>query len=1068
MKCWICRFVGWTLFALLSGPGGPALRAAESELVRFDFETGDLQGWQVVEGQFDRLISDRDVFHNVYPTPPERKYNKQGKYYLSSVEQQPGQPSNDRMTGVVESPVFLLTGPEMSLLVGSGTQNGTYVALCTLDGKEILLARGKADTEVMQRVRWEAPQLVGQKVFLRVVDRETGGWGHVTLDDFTAQGRIDAEETKRHFATVEARRARQRLDELLRTCNTAGLRLAIQDLQRTFPTRYPRGAEFLARLEVLEKELMVRGEAANAGAVPGEQLTQLIKHLESLQREALLANPLVCGQPLLYVWRDQYKLGGHHAIDTLFHTCEINTNCFQGPGALKTVNVATGEVKTLLHVPDGIARDPEVHFDGQRIVFAMRRNIVEDYHIWEINADGSGLRQLTSADNVSDFDPLYLPDDHIAFSSTREPKYNQCSRDIGANLFRMEPDGANIHQIGKNNLFDNQGALLPDGRILYARWEYVDRNFGDAHGIWTVDPDGTNQSIFWGNNMFSPAAVYYPRSVPGSAQLLGIFGMHHWRMWGALALIDRTRGLNGREPVLRTWPANAIEQVRTGPGFDCDGFITVYPKYECPYPLSDKYFLCSRMTMRPGQRWLEGDARFGHEMGIYLLDVFGNEILVHADQPGCYDPMPLAPRPRPPVIPARRDRENKDGYFYVTDVYRGTHMQGVARGSVKWLRVVESPEKRHWSQGAWFGQGYTAPGMNWHSLENKRILGTVPVEEDGSAYFAVPAEKFVYFQLLDEQGLMVQSMRSGATVQSGERTGCVGCHDERRTTPPVWTTTPLALKRAPSPLTGWYGPPRLFGYMAEVQPVFDKHCVRCHDFNQPAGKKLNLAPDRSLCFNVAYEELWRKGYLKCVGAGPAETQPAYAWGARVSRLTQELREPKVADHKELRLSAEELDRICTWVDINGVYYADYASAYPDSLTGRCPLDNRQLDRLAALTGVPFGDTRSYGSSQGPYISFERPEFSPCLAKFTDRNDPRYLEALALIRAGQEQLAKRPRADMPGFVPSPTDQRREAKFAQRREIELRNRAAIRAGQKVYDTPSPDEQRPAKLATEARAN
>lgn len=822
------------------------------------------------------------------------------------------------------------------------------------------------------------------------------------------------------------------------------LRRAITDLVETFGDRYPHGKEWLAKLDALAKQ-----SAALEKQGDKEAIKKCVEELAALRREALMANPLVSGQPILYVWRNQYKMGGHHAIDTLFHTGEINTNCFQGPGAIKTVDLKTGKATTLVEAREGIVRDPEIHFDGRRIIFSMRRNIREDYHIWEVNADGSGLRQLTKAAGVCDFDPLYLPDDRIAFSSTREPKYNQCSRDIGANLFCMESDGANIHQIGKNNLFDNHGSLTPDGQILYARWEYVDRNFGDAHGIWTVNPDGTNQAIYWGNNMASPAAVYYPRIIPETQQMLCVFGMHHFRMWGALAMVDRRLAIDGRPAVLRTWPAEAINRVQTGGNFDADGFISVYPKYECPYPLSDKYFLCSRMTMRPGQPWREGDAQAGHEMGIFLLDVFGNEILLHADEPGCYDPMPLRPTPRPPVIPCRRDFENKEGFFYVADVYEGTHMRGVQRGSVKTLRVVEAPEKRHWSPGSWNGQGYTAPGMNWHSLENKRILGTVPVEADGSAYFAVPSEKFVYFQLLDENGMMIQSMRSGASVQSGERTGCVGCHENRLASAPSRTMPiPVALRRQPSKLRDWHGPPREFGFMAEVQPVLTKHCAGCHDYGQPAGKKLNLAPDRCLTFNTAYMELWRKGYTGCVGAGPAEIRQAYSWGSHASKLIQEIRNPKVPEHKDLKLNAEELDRIITWIDLNGVYYPTYASAYPKSLTGRTPLDNSQLNRLSQLTGWPFAGQNNFSSSAGPDVSFERPEVSPCLEKL-DKNSPAYKEALALIQAGKEMLAKHPRADMPGFQPCETDRQREAKFQERRRIELHVREAISKGEKVYD-------------------
>ena len=259
---------------------------------------------------------------------------------------------------------------------------------------------------------------------------------------------------------------------------------------------------------------------------------------------------------------------------------------------------------------------------------------------------------------------------------------------------------------------------------------------------------------------------------------------------------------------------------------------------------------------------------------------------------------------------------------------------------------------------------------------------------------------------------------------------------------------PLALRRPPSRLSGWYGAPRAFGYAAEVQPVFDRLCVSCHDFGKPAGEKLNLAGDRSFCFNASYNELWRQGYVRCVGAGPAAIQQAYSWGSHASPLVRELRDPKVPEHSDLELSREDLDRIVTWVDLNGVYYPDYACAYPDSLTGRCPLDRSQLGRLSQLTGVPFDRIRGHGSARPPQISFARPELSPCLAKLA-ADSPEYREALAILRAGQQQLATKPRCDMPGFVASGPDQRRERKYEARRAIEARTRDAIRRGSRVYD-------------------
>jgi len=328
--------------------------------------------------------------------------------------------------------------------------------------------------------------------------------------------------------------------------------------------------------------------------------------------------------------------------------------------------------------------------------------------------------------------------------------------------------------------------------------------------------------------------------------------------------------------------------------------------------------------------------------------------------------------------------------------------------------------------------------MNWHDFNNKRILGTVPVEADGSASFALPSDKFVYFQLLDQDGMMIQSMRSGTMVQSGERVGCAGCHDERRAAPPALTgPLPLALKRAPSRLEGWHGPPRMFNYRTEVQPVFDKHCVRCHDFGKDAGKKLNLAADRGLIFNVAYVNLWTKGALTVMGAGPPETQQPYSWGSHASRLTKVLTGP--TPHNDVKLTPDELERVITWVDLNATYYPSYASAYPKNPFGRSPISEAQLARLKQL-GVDTGIID---------LSFDRPELSPGLAKLP-QNDPRYAEALAIIRAGQELLKKNPNPDADGFVACDADQQRERKYEARAEIERRNRQAIREGRTLYDT------------------
>ncbi|NQT86300.1 hypothetical protein HQ560_06015, partial [bacterium] len=559
-----------------------------------------------------------------------------------------------------------------------------------------------------------------------------------------------------------------------------------------------------------------------------------------------------------------------------------------------------------------------------------------------------------------------------------------------------------------------------------------DRNFGDAQGLWTSNPDGTNHVVYFGNNTPSPGGILDARVLPDGHRFIATFSSCHDRPWGAIALVDRRIGVDAKAPVIRTWPASAIDLVMKG---NYDMFKRVKPKYEDPYPLSETTFLAVRQVS-------------GEEMGIVLLDTFGNEVLLHTDAPGCYDPMPLAARPRPIDIPDRTDLAKTEGAFYIYDVYRGTGMEKVKRGTVKSIRVVESPEKRFWTRAAWMGSGTQAPGMAWNDFNNKQILGTAPVDEDGSAHFTVPADKFLYFQLLDEKGMMVQSMRSGTIARPGETTGCIGCHENRLTAMPNSLKT--AIGRPPSVLEPWHGSTRLFGYLAEVQPVLDKHCVKCHDFGGKGAKKVVLAGDMTLAFNVSYMELRQKNLVKVPGAGPAFIMAPYSWGSHASKIIQHLQK----GHEEVKLDPESWDRLVTWVDINAPYYPRYASAYPNNLYGRSPLDGGQLKRLTALTGVNLGKQNSV-----PWLTFTRPEKSPVLARFKDKADPKYKEALAIIAAGKQTLAQRPRADMPDYRLVGVEAEREEKYRRLFCEEREAREAIVAGsKKIYQQAQTPQAKP----------
>jgi hypothetical protein len=762
-------------------------------------------------------------------------------------------------------------------------------------------------------------------------------------------------------------------------------------------------------------------------------------------------------QTFVFVTRNQYA-SGHHNSETFFPATEneFNDGQFKPGGALKLIDFKTGSVTTLLSTEEGVIRDPEIHFDAKKILFSMRKNKDDSYHIHEINIDGTGLRQLTFMKDVDDIDPFYLADDHIAFSSTREPKYCGCNRHIMANLYRMEPDGSNIYQISKNLLFDGHGSLMPDGRILYDRWEYVDRNYGDAQSLWTCNPDGTNHALYWGNNTPSPGGVIDARIIPENNKALCVFSSCHDRPWGAIAMIDRQIGLEGPKPVVKIWPDSAMQYVWESdymPYFGIDNMARLQKKYEDPYPLNEQTLICS------------GQVKTNSNLtGLFLLDTLGNEQLLYAEeQLGSFDPIPLVARQRPPVIPVRRNLTDSTGFFYVLNVYEGTHMQDVKQGDVKYLRVIEVPEKRFWTKGDWHGQGSMYPAMNWDDFQNKKILGTVPVNDDGSTYFEVPSEKFVYFQLLDKDGMMIQSMRSGTMVQPGEQNGCIGCHDNRLVATASSKPNGVAFMKKPLQLQSWHGKTGTFSYREEVQPVFDRYCIKCHQPGSKAGTTLNLTGGTAQIFNPSYAELWGKKYIRPIGAGPARMMPARSWGASASKLIDIVQK----NHADVHLDSLSMDKLITWIDLNAPYYPSYATSYPNNPFGRSPLTYDESKRLKELTGINV--TPGLSDSGNMYydapneltqrdktiiflsciLNFDEPEKSEALRGLKEKDPKKYEESLQIIFEGSKRIQANGNNDFFEFKACTLDEWRDKKYIQSRKIEQENRKSIVAGEKKFD-------------------
>ncbi|MFA5814568.1 MAG: hypothetical protein WC865_02995 [Bacteroidales bacterium] len=881
--------------------------------------------------------------------------------------------------------------------------------------------------------------------------------------------------------------------------NFESLRMAIHDLQQSYPSEYPSGEQYISELSRLEQEFkpihaaMIAQQEANLNE---NSFIQFVRNLLSFQRKALISNPLVSNQPILFIVRQQYW-GNHGPTNTMFQNGEDFPGGVGGLKAWRSDGSAlnmiafdregkTKLLKTLIKIPFGMIRDPDISFDGKRVLFSMRNDKADDYHIYEMNIDGSDLKQLTWGTELADVDPIYLPDGHIAFSSTRDLKYCHCNIHIQPNLFKMEEDGANIVQIGGGHLWEGHPSLMPDGRILYSRWEYVDRQFGPSYGLWTMYPDGTNQSLYYGNNAWTPSAILDGRVIPGTSLVTCIFSGIHNLPWGAMTIVDRRRGLDGSDPVLKIWPAESrkllqnIDNVAWTP-YKIDLFHYPVPKYEDPYPLADpvsgrcagKYFLVSRSVGKVTHHF-ESTSKTNASyalMGIFLIDVFGNELLLHVEEPGCYDPMPVGERYKPVAIPSRVNYAKDKGYFYLENIYQGTGMELVPKGTIKYLRIVEAPPKRQWSEN---GRGIDAaqpPAMNWNVTISKAIIGDVPVEEDGSAYFEIPANKFVFFQALDKDKMMVQSMRSGTMVQPGEMAGCIGCHDNRLHASPNRRFS--AMQRPASVPQAWYGPARDFNYLTEVQPVFDRHCTGCHDYNKPAGLVLNLAGDPGLVFNTSYIDIHRKSALrwfpdstgaklliKVIHDGPPAVLPPFAWGSHRSRMVDVLKK----GHKDVHLSKEDMERIITWIDLNAPYYGRYDAVYSENPFARSPLTKAQLKQLTEIldssntTNLPKVNYSDLEKKEGSQFSFVRPEMSRILTRINDKSSWSYQQALLIITAGKEQLLNQPREDIPGCPAEPIykkDVIRNERYLRLIAAEKAARQAILAGKKCYPF-RPDKQ------------
>jgi formylglycine-generating enzyme required for sulfatase activity len=711
-------------------------------------------------------------------------------------------------------------------------------------------------------------------------------------------------------------------DVLAAAGSVKSMQLAVEDQRDTFGDRYPEAAANLRRIAALEQEAhaalhhLLAGEASLADAI------RLAEQLAAAADEILLANPVLDFDKLLVMSGKPSFASNWGGPNSIGQKMQI-LSPVRPDGQLTTIH-------------EGRISDADLNWDGQRILFSDGRHLVE------INADGTGLRPITAEDcPVTHYDACYLPNGQIMCVSNACEQAVPCTggANVG-NMHLMNADGTGERRITFDQDHNWNPVVMNDGRVVYSRWEYTDLPHYFSRLLMRMNPDGTNQREYYGSNSYWPNAMYWPRPIPGHPTMVScvISGHHGVSRAGEMVLFDPARGRHEAEGAVQKIPGYGKKVVPV----TMDQLVSrVWPRFAAPYPLAEpetnlgagKYFLaCVKEN-----EWSTWD--------LCLVDVFDN--ITPLLRGGYMTPIPLRPRPKPQVIPPRVDPERDDAFVYIADIYSGPGLRDYPRGTIKQLRLGT----HHFRYA---GNGDTRASALEGGWDVKRIMGTVPVNEDGSCLFQVPANTPIFVQPLDDQGKAQQIMRSWFTAMPGEVLSCVGCHERQNDgAPPRYSAA--AMDRRPARIEPWHGPTRGFSFEREVQPVLDRRCVGCHndkpyqvgeqeiamiDFRakrlwnnlpqpDPKGPK-NRYDERD--YSPAYLALQK--YVRRPGFEADYHMPKPAeYEADTSALVQLLKK----GHYAVRLTDEEWRRLYTWIDYNIPYPGNWTESHrppPDELVER--------------------------------------------------------------------------------------------------------------------------------------
>ena len=698
------------------------------------------------------------------------------------------------------------------------------------------------------------------------------------------------------------------------------------------------------KLGPLEAEL-ARLKKTAKGVDPSKELERywLYEKVCVVRRKIAFANPLLDFDKLVFIKK-------HRA--TYSHMCDqyygINSKPGGGVFVLSDPFGDSPKVKDILadsvvekgklkgqKLVDGSFVSPDLSYDGKELLFAFveckgstdqifhndhaaRGHWDEQrcFHVFKTNIDGSGLTQMTEG-TWNDFDPVYLPNGRVGFITERRGGYLRCGRECPTfTLYDMKDDGSDIRCLSPHETNEWHPSVTNDGMIIYTRWDYVDRHGCTAHQPWITSPDGRDSRAVHGNfapRRSRPDMELDVRAIPGSRKFISIAAPHHGHSFGTVVMIDpQVVDDDAMAPVKRMTPEIGFPESQGGR----------WGVYATPWPLSEKYYLC--VYAAPG-----GKKRYaGKKHGIYLVDVYGNKELIYRDDEiSAQSPMPLRARKAPPIIPDKSirvaDTSKATGTMAVINVY-DTLKPWDESIKITDLRIYQIIPMSVPSGKPPHETALREPTSTDSVVLARYVLGTVPVEKDGSAHFVVPADKELFFQALDKDGLAIQSMRSATYVKPGEKLVCQGCHEPKQRAPQAMKSIPLAMRRGPSKPKPDVDGTNPFSYPRLVQPVLEKNCLGCHKKHPDKAPRLDREVITGGNRHVQRNQKWYASYHSLIKyaftsyGNPVRTTPG-KFGARASKLYEMLKK----GHHDVKLSQEDMHRITVWLDSCSIFYGVY-------------------------------------------------------------------------------------------------------------------------------------------------